>query len=784
MTNRSTKKTAAPRRQSGVARQAVAERLPYELPVYWAVGIFALVTIIFFWKHISGGAFLWEDFTEFTYPNQVFAARSFASGTLPFWNPFTFNGMPFLADLQIGFFYPGNLLMYLFSGGTLSVWLAQFLVVLHYFIAMVGMWKLARGLGIGSWGAVFAGVAYGLSGMMVVHMIHPNIIIHLAWFPLITYLFYRGVTERSWLHSLLAGLTLGCALLSGHPQSALYMLFFLFLFTIVLVVRSMRSADEAERKGVVMKLVLAALPVAIGIGIFAIQLLPSQELAGLSERSEMTYMKSLEGEVGPGQLLTLVVPKFFGVSNPDPNPTLPFWYRPEAYYFWETAIYFGVVTLILAMVGLASRRLGGVGWFLGAMGLLGLLFALGDNFLVHPLLARLPLFSTFRIPTRLAVYLAFGGALLAGAGLERVVRSGEGSERLSRIVLIVGGIVAGIGLLTLTGVLGAMLNAPNELLGAVRSTGLVALLVGGGAAAVAFLSLRGRVPATAAAALLLVLGIVDLCAFGMGQNNAPENPQEIYCQSDEQLAAYKAVPPGKLFRVKMREGRAMLMQRNQGPYSGIMLFEGYNPLLLSRRVPPAPTMKDTLDLLDVAYEVKVDSASGGAELAERPSRYPHARMMYDVKVAPAGRAIEMMKGGQVDFARTVVLEEEPGIAVSGGSGQAAITTYTAAEIAVDVTTDKPGILLLSEIWYPSWTVTVDGAPAKLLHADYSLRGVAVPAGKHTVVLTFQSSAFATGRLITIVSLLAALVGIIFFWLKRRRDRARAAVAPSADSSAA
>ena len=72
--------------------------------------------------------------------------------------------------------------------------------------------------------------------------------------------------------------------------------------------------------------------------------------------------------------------------------------------------------------------------------------------------------------------------------------------------------------------------------------------------------------------------------------------------------------------------------------------------------------------------------------------------------------MEMMKGSDIDFGRTVVLEEDPGIKLDGtGSGQAKITHYDASRIDVSVTTDKPGILLLSEIWYPAWHVTIDGA---------------------------------------------------------------------------
>ena len=75
-----------------------------DIPIYVAVGIFILTTTIFFWEVLMGNAFFWEDIVRFVYPLQNFAAKEASKGIVPFWNPFTFSGMPFLADLQVGFF--------------------------------------------------------------------------------------------------------------------------------------------------------------------------------------------------------------------------------------------------------------------------------------------------------------------------------------------------------------------------------------------------------------------------------------------------------------------------------------------------------------------------------------------------------------------------------------------------------------------------------------------------------------------------------------------------------
>jgi hypothetical protein len=754
-------------------RPSVVESI-WEPTSVMAILFFALLVVIFFWGQLTGSAFFWEDFTEAFYPYQSFAARNFTSGIIPYWNPYTFNGMPFLADLQNGIFYPGNQLMYHLSGGNLSSWLAQFFIILHYLIAMLGVWKLARSFDISQWGSAIAAIGYGFGGLMVAHAMHHNMIFHEAWFPWIVYFFYQGVRRRNLFYSFSAGLILGLMLLAGHPQLALYIVFFLFCLTIFLLVRDLRApaTEEDTRPGIGVGIAAAAIPIIIGSGIFAIQLLPGMELAALSERANFTYEQTLEGALGAGQLLTLIVPKLFGIAGPAVTAETQFWYRPEPHYFWETAIYIGVVTLILAAVGLASRRLGALGWFLGAMGLFGILYALGDSFVLHPLFGRLPLFNSFRIPTRMALYFALGGSLLAGVGLDRLLK-GEGERstgKESRVALIVGGFIVLIGLLAASGILTGMFNPPQGLGEKTGASGVVALLIGGIATAVIWARLGGRIAGTAVAPILLLLAVIDMFAFGMGQNDSKEDPQaQIYQPLSQQFAAYRSEPPSKIFRVKSREGGAMLMPRNAGPYSNIMLYEGYNALRLQRRVPPVTDTERAFDLLNIRYDVRVDSATGGMGLVERPTAFPHARMIYDVQVVDSARAHALLSSGGIDLARSAVVEDDPGIKFDGtGNGQATITRYDASEIEVKVTTDKPGLLLLSEIWYPAWQVTIDGAPAKLLRANHSLRGIAIPAGTYTVALHFESSAFRTGTWITIASLLVGVVGAAVLGMRKRK----------------
>jgi hypothetical protein len=64
-------------------------------------------------------------------------------------------------------------------------------------------------------------------------------------------------------------------------------------------------------------------------------------------------------------------------------------------------------------------------------------------------------------------------------------------------------------------------------------------------------------------------------------------------------------------------------------------------------------------------------------------------------------------------------------------------------------------LSVSENFYPDWHATVDGKPAQVVRAQFSLMAVPVPAGTREVELTFSSASYRKGRAVTL-AVLAAL----------------------------
>jgi uncharacterized membrane protein YfhO len=79
----------------------------------------------------------------------------------------------------------------------------------------------------------------------------------------------------------------------------------------------------------------------------------------------------------------------------------------------------------------------------------------------------------------------------------------------------------------------------------------------------------------------------------------------------------------------------------------------------------------------------------------------------------------------------------------------------------------PSWLLVSENWYPDWTASVDGQPSPVFRGQFSLITVPLPVGAKEVTLEFRSRAYERGRMITLISLIAAL-GLWLVPLVRRR----------------
>lgn len=760
--------------QKPTAAKKVKEiRAPKELPVWVPVLVFALTTAIFFWGQLTGQSFFWEDFVEYVWPVQSYSASEFANGNIPFWNPYTFAGMPFLADLQVGFFYPFNRLLSLFvSDGSLPVGALQFMIILHFFIAQLNIYFLARSWKTSSYGSMISAVSFGFSLMLVFHVIHPMIVYHLAWFPLVVMLFRLALIRRSLFHASLSGLILGMSMLSGHPQMTLYEVFFLVLMFVWYLVSEAKAKTELKKR-LPMMIVTGFLSLIIAAGIFCIQYLPSQQLADLSQRAEMTYEGASEGSLRFSQLYTAVAPKLYGFVDGTEDKSAPYHLmidtdagpRPAPYYYyWESAFYAGLVALLLGIFGAAmnfrTRRTA----FLIFAALFGILFAMGSNAFIFPIFYNLPFFGSFRNPARMMFYFSFAMSILAGFGFDSLRKQENGKTTK---ILIVFGIFVFISLLIASGGLLSAIDTPEQYKSQIGNFGVFSLVISILIFLIAFFTSKGKIKPEIAGLVLLVIAFVDLHTQGASFNSSKKDPADYYSLQPELKERLTPDAPENIFRVNMRlyQPRYMAMQRNQGMVDRIMLVEGYNPLILERVNPPVSSRDELNAIFNVRYEIGIDTLNRRYQFLERDYFFPRAWLVYRAVKSEPENVDKIIREKNYDLRKIAVIEEDPGIEISDHSGtfsQGGVECleYEANYMRFEAKTEKPGILCFSEIWYPAWKAYVDGKEAKMLRTNYSLRSVPVPAGTHIVEMKYESGPFAMGKYITIFTLILSIVLII------------------------
>ncbi len=129
--------------------------------------------------------------------------------------------------------------------------------------------------------------------------------------------------------------------------------------------------------------------------------------------------------------------------------------------------------------------------------------------------------------------------------------------------------------------------------------------------------------------------------------------------------------------------------------------------------------------------------------------------------------------GQGNLTEPSALEPSP----LGGSRKGALSlkSYEANALTFEAETDVERLAVFSDVYYPGWQCTIDGEPAEILRADYILRAVVIPAGKHTIAFRFDpqslhtTEALANTALILLALLLVALL-VYSFWRNKKAVR--------------
>jgi uncharacterized membrane protein YfhO len=105
---------------------------------------------------------------------------------------------------------------------------------------------------------------------------------------------------------------------------------------------------------------------------------------------------------------------------------------------------------------------------------------------------------------------------------------------------------------------------------------------------------------------------------------------------------------------------------------------------------------------------------------------------------------------------------------SSSAGQRAqITNYQPNRVIIEAGSPVGGRLILTDLMYPDWTVTVDGHAAEPHLVEGQFRGVDLPAGMHTVVWSYKPRLVYLGMFVSAAAWISLAIAAAIVWLRSR-----------------
>ncbi len=429
---------------------------------------------------------LLSDLVLQNYQWKAFIRRSLAEGAIPLWQPNQFAGTPFLAAGQHGALYPFSVLCYILPLPRAYGWFT----VSQLWLAGALMYLFVRGLRLSRAAGALAGVAYQFSAFFIVSAVFPMMIAGAAWLPLLLLMIEFTIERRPlrgdrpatvpWIA--VGALALMMNILAGHVEITYYTLIVMAYYAAARLLWAWWRDRAAWRRR--LRPAGSLLLVALGVGLGAAQFLPLYELGTRNFREAAASFDEVRGYAFPARhVAKFLLPNAYGSpaqhSYRDPftwDVVAQDWQRPCAECpggfvrvtstdfgvknYVEGGAYVGILTLVLAAVGLLARRGGGAygdtplpdaaeqrpddpaaphRLILGVLALISLTFAFGlPTYAV--LYYAFPNLNQLHTPFRWVWPFTFCAAALAGFGLDALRRAA--AERARWVTWLGGGLIA------------------------------------------------------------------------------------------------------------------------------------------------------------------------------------------------------------------------------------------------------------------------------------------------------------------------------------------------------
>ncbi|PTX22763.1 membrane protein YfhO [Pontibacter mucosus] len=703
----------------------------------------------------------------------------------------------------------------------------------NIFITLVCAYILLVAMGMSSWLAIIGAVAFSFTSynLIILEAGHNTKSLTIAYIPMVLAGLIYALRRNLWIGAALFAVGLTMNLHFNHLQMTYYMLLLVLVFAVVEIIYAFKQGTFAEllKRGVVL-LVAAILAVGVNFG----RLYTTAEYSEYSIRgkSELTQPNSGDGvgtgldreyafnwSYGVSETMTLLIPDFYGGSSSAPLDTdsetynaflkmgaapaqaeqlvqqgLPMYWGPQP--MTSGPVYVGAVVIFLFVLGMFIVDRRWTSWLVAGT-ILSIVLAWGKNFEAfnYFMFDYFPLYNKFRAVSSALVIAQITIPFLAILALWKLLNERSQIKDLDKKLLISGGITAGICLLVwlFAGTASFMSETDQRLIQAqfpidairadresmMRSDAFRSLVFIVLAAGLLYFYVKNKVSATVAMAGVGILVLVDLWSVDQRYLNNGDFEPQVEANYFRPTPADQAIlqdtqdpARGLSYRViylpnPFNDARTSYFHKSVGGYHGAKLRRYQD--LIDRHI--SQNNLEVLRMLNTRYAItgnqqqpvqRIPDALGNAWFVEevQPVESPDAELdgltMFD---AGATAVIDVKK---------FPIERR---FFSADSANIKLTEYEPNYLKYEYEAAKEGLVVFSEIYYPAgWQAYLDGEPVDHIRANYVLRAMEVPAGKHTIEFKFAPQSYYTGNTVSLISsiiLVLVVAGAIFYAVKTK-----------------
>lgn len=704
------------------------------------------------------------------FPWKWLVIDSFKNGNFPLWNPYSFSGTPLLANYQSAVLSPLNILYFILpfeDGWSISV-------LLQPLLASLFMFAFLKSIHRSDFASIIGAIAFGFCGFITSWIMYGTLGFAILFLPLALFAIEKFYQTKKWQYSVLFAISIPLSLFSGHFQTSLYFLIFIFIY-ILFKFATVKNLPDGRQGKKMFGFTFASL--ITGLAISSPQIIPSIEFYFNSPR-ETIYSIS---EIIPWTYLaTFFAPDFFG------NPvTRNDWFG----HYIEWNAYIGLIPLLLGFYSL--RKKDNYVYFFGAVSIVILFFAFKSP--VQDLLVNLhiPVLST-SAASRVIVLFSFSFAALSAFGLDSLIEDIRSNKKRAIFVWLC--LISAV-FMVLWSLIFFKLYLPADKIAIAFSNFrlpsiIFALLL---ITTVLTLTIRNKKLLFLFPLLLIALVSLDILRFSLKW--IPYEDKKLIFPNIKLSEGVKPVAP---------HDRMIATFGNEG--SGILKIsstEGYDPLYIESygefvagaeegkyknpersvvRFPRTSKNSDKiLNFMGIRYIVhkKADGRNGWTypfwdypikdfkliyedekyQVLDNLMVFPRTYIVSRYKVInDKEKAIEEIYKEETNLRDEVILSEEPKLNIEHDENpQVSLVSYSSNLIRIVALTNKDGILVLTDPFYPGWKSFIDSKETKILRANHAFRAIELPAGKHDVTFVYSPESVKVGFILAIVGIFGLLL---------------------------